>query len=39
MGTASRLLKGSILIAQQDPTQAVEESTRLGDDPGKWFQC
>jgi predicted TIM-barrel fold metal-dependent hydrolase len=26
--------KGSILIAQQDPEQAVEEIDRLGDDPG-----
>jgi predicted TIM-barrel fold metal-dependent hydrolase len=26
--------KGSILIAQQDPIQAVEEIDRLGDDPG-----
>jgi predicted TIM-barrel fold metal-dependent hydrolase len=26
--------KGSILIAQQDPTQAVAEIHRLGDDPG-----
>src|SRR5215470_19530087 len=26
--------KGSILIAQQDPTQAVAEIDRLGDDPG-----
>lgn len=26
--------KGSILVAQQDPAQAVEEIDRLGDDPG-----
>jgi predicted TIM-barrel fold metal-dependent hydrolase len=26
--------KGSILIAQQDPAQAIEEIDRLGDDPG-----
>jgi len=26
--------KGSILVAQQDPVQAVEEIDRLGDDPG-----
>ena len=26
--------KGSILVAQQDPMQAVEEIERLGDDPG-----
>ncbi|HEY8884792.1 MAG TPA: amidohydrolase family protein [Chloroflexota bacterium] len=26
--------KGSILIAQQDPAQAVEEIDRLGEDPG-----
>src|SRR5262245_23312166 len=33
--------KGSILIAQQDPTQAVAEIDRLGEDPGvvQVFMC
>lgn len=30
----SQRFKGSILVAQQDPDQAVEEIDRLGDDPG-----
>jgi predicted TIM-barrel fold metal-dependent hydrolase len=29
-----RRFKGSILVAQQDPAQAVAEIDRLGDDPG-----
>jgi predicted TIM-barrel fold metal-dependent hydrolase len=29
-----RCFKGSILVAQQDPRQAVDEIDRVGDDPG-----